>query len=171
MTAESALASMREDIDRLEAKGLVKPGFIRRRRSEVDAIEEELQRLTRELERLKEATGQLLQERLEADQLTGRLANYITTLGFSFDRVLTDPDPNATEVYHRAAGQVLQARRANRTRGINLPPESAATKLQLLQRADAAIWEARLHFKLQRSAARTGINLPPHGQEEQQAAA
>lgn len=42
MTADQALSSIREDIDALEAKQVVKPGHIRRRRAEVAAIEREL---------------------------------------------------------------------------------------------------------------------------------
>lgn len=73
MTAPEAIASMREDLARLEtrnkdAKNPLKPGFFRRREAEIDAVQEELDMAEGEL---KKAQGELA----DAVRLLDRMRN------------------------------------------------------------------------------------------------
>lgn len=116
MTATEAIASMREDIARLEAKNLgLKPGFFARRRAEVDAIERELASLQAMVDRAEFAEADTLRQAKESDLRTGILANVLQILGFSPWRHLRAPIEHADD-YARAAAMVMeQAKAAGRS--------------------------------------------------------
>lgn len=60
------LAAMREDLDRLERSGRVKPYFITKRRQQIEAIDRELSRLDMENAELRHQITVIIQERDQA---------------------------------------------------------------------------------------------------------
>jgi hypothetical protein len=110
MTAAEAIASIREDIDRLEAKDLVKPGYIKRKRSEVAAIERELFEQEYRIAQAERTVAQQATEISNAELRIGMLANVLSILGH-------DPMPhirrslaNNPDVYYDAAVYVDELR-------------------------------------------------------------
>lgn len=141
MTAAEALASMREDIDALEAKNVVKPGHIRRRRAEVEAIADELESMQKAMFDLSEANDRL--QRMvdhEALQL-GMLANMLTILGIPWERRLAAANEHEAEVMRRAA-RIACAHNPRNTPDHNTP------KWTLLAAMRNAILAARIELQL-----------------------
>lgn len=141
MTAAQAIASIREDIGRLEAKNLVKPGFIHRKRREADAIAAELETMEREIEQLKRSANQLEEENRETDLRLGMLANVLNMAGIDPMVHLRRPLGNNPDIYYQASVFVEAIRRhsglLNRFRNYTIA--------QLKDIISHAIWTARLH--------------------------
>lgn len=152
MNAAQALHSIRQDIDELERKNVVKPGHIRRRRAEADAIADELRDLHAQL--LQAANKQQALEReLEAEGLRlGMLANMLTILGIPWERRLASCTEHEAEVMRRAA---RIASEHNRNAADHNTPKWA---LQAALRN--AILAARMELQL------ATITPHIHGQEE-----
>lgn len=138
MTAAEALSSIREDIDRLEARDLVKPGHIRRRRAEVDAIARELAMLRDELAAAMARIASNAKAQREADLRIGMLANVMLMIGIDPIPHLRRPTTEA-ETYNMAARFVLALRRQHRHRW---PNYTRAEQMELVQ---GALITARLH--------------------------
>lgn len=143
MTAAEALASIREDIDRLEAKGLnLKPGFFRRKRDEADAIANELQDLREQVKRSQQEREEAQAELRDQHLRVGMLANTITILGFPIAQHMNAPLEDA-DIYHEAAAMVCQQRR-DAPQGPNRLPQQTS-KAALMDLLTNALWWARLN--------------------------
>lgn len=166
MTAAQALASIREDIDRLEAKDLVKPGYIMRKRREVDAIERELAAQAQAVQALEQAKATQEEQHRETDLRLGMLANVLSMAGLNPMLHLRRPLGDNPDVYHDAAEFVHELRRAGGL--INKPYRY--THAQLLDLVNHAIWAARVH---RRTAPGVPINAKDflHASEEESTSA
>ncbi len=158
MTAEQAIASIREDIDYLEAKKLVKPGHIRRRRSEVDAIAQELLAHDAQLFQAEARIADLEQAHQKDALRLGMLANMLTVLGFAWERRIGIANEHEAEVMLRAA-RIACEHNVNRSDGFT-------PKWKLDHAFNAATLAARIEIALERIAHHTPA---PH--EEEKAAA
>lgn len=141
MNAAQALASIREDIDRLEAKDLVKPGFIRRKREEADAIEEELSNITTEVEQLKQQLHKLQKEHRDTDLRLGMLANVLSMAGLDPMIHLRRPLANNPDIYYHAARFVAAIR--SQAGLCNRIPDWTLGEIKDI--VAHAIWTARIH--------------------------
>lgn len=171
MTASEALASIREDIARL-AKRTVKPGFIRRKHAEVDAITEELDRLQKEVDRLNALIVHQDKAHRESDLRVGMLANVLSILGFNPMVHLRRPIENA-DVYYRAAEYVA---RQERERDFGKPERLHIhrTWVQMKDLLINALWWARLDIATERIDAALPQHMKTNAtkeEEEHQAAA
>lgn len=156
MTAHEAIASIREDIDRLEKKNLVKPGHIRRRRAELAAITDELRALASELMNAQQSIDQIQREsKLDAFR-TGILANMLTILGIPWDRRIAYANEHEADVMERAA-RIASAHNVNAA-------DSTTPKWKMLEAMRAAILSARLEIALEQSLPIITTN----GKEEQE---
>lgn len=147
MTAAEAIASIREDIAALEAKNLpsLRPGFFRRRRAEVDAIDAELATQAATIERLKEECSAMLEQQCETDLRLGMLANVLSILGFDPMVHLRRPLADEPDVYHDAAALVYEHRRAA---GLSNRTQNHRTVGDLRDILINALWTARLERRL-----------------------
>lgn len=149
-----AIASMREDIDALEAKNVVKPGHIRRRRNEVEAIECELHRLRELADSLEDQVARLNDELREQGLRLGMLANMLTMLGVPWEQRMATADAHEAEVMRRAARISIE-----NNRGI---PDHYATKWTMLRAMRNAIMAARIELALEQLP-----TLAHHGKAEE----
>jgi len=169
MTAAQALANLTTDLNELEARGSVRPGYIAARRREHQAIATELAKLQQEVERLKEACNQEHERALESDLRMGMLANVLTILGFDPMRHLRRPLYAETytnpDVYQLAAQQVVEN---DRTQGIAHIMHLWRFRHQhvwhLQELLNHALWHARLTIMLR------PFQQLLHGKQERKAA-
>jgi hypothetical protein len=150
MTADQAIASMWEDIARLEAKDLVKPNYIQRKKDEVDAIVDEITALGAKIQQLEKELEKKKEAQQESDLRIGMLANVLTMVGLDPLVHLRRPISNA-EVYRRAAEYVCWVESEHRKR---LPgkmpfytdPYEGRTLRQQKEIIANATWWARLQI-------------------------
>lgn len=141
MTAAQALASIREDIDRLEAKDLVKPGFIRRKRAEADAIEDEMSIMAMEIGHLKEKYQEVQQQQRETELRLGMLANVLSMAGLDPMLHLRRPIGTNPDIYYHAARFVAAIR--SQAGLCNRIPQWTLGDIKDI--VAHAIWTARIH--------------------------
>lgn len=101
MTAAQALAELAQDNDELEARGTVRPGYIRRRREQLQAIEAELKAKEQEVAKERARANTLGTEAMDALERVELLGTAIFLMGMDpvphLNRPLTD-----LPVYRRA---------------------------------------------------------------------
>lgn len=108
MTATEALQSICEDIERLEAKQLLPPGIIRRRRAEAKAIADELAAHAMHLQAEQQKAEELRTSLNEARTRAAMLAHMLVIYDIR-PHPLTEPLHMADQ-YARAARLVLRLR-------------------------------------------------------------
>lgn len=153
MNALEAITHLRTDLNELEARGTARPGYIRAKRTWIDAVEHQLNRQQEELAKLKERCNAEHELRLEAELRTGMLANVLTILGFDpmvhLRRPLYGHSYTNPEVYQLAAQMVCEQ---DKSLGIHDRMHEWKYRNRMLSSLDSilkhALWSARLAIML-----------------------
>jgi len=140
MTAEQAISSIREDIAALDRKNLVKPGHIRRRTAEVDAIVHELAAHEAHLARMEARIADIEREGERDRLILGMLANMLTILGFPWQNRARHLNAEEAEIMCRAAA--IAAKQNININDANTPKWRLHESLQL------ALMAARMERRL-----------------------
>ncbi|HNA32559.1 MAG TPA: hypothetical protein PL010_12115 [Flavobacteriales bacterium] len=140
MTAEQAISSIREDIAALDRKNLVKPGHIRRRTAEVDAIVHALADYEAHQFRLEARIADIEREGERDRLILGMLANMLTILGFPWQSRARYLNADEAAIMSRAAAIAAE-------QNINIS-DANTPKWRLRETLQLALIAARMERRL-----------------------
>lgn len=159
MTAYEAITSIREDIDRLERKQVVKPGHIARRRAEVAAIENELHAMQTAVDRVEFAQADAQRAQRNAEEQYQRLRQWCEIYGMDLHQFDSMP-PSWQRHLPRAVITAHQVRIAD-----GLHDEHGVRFARAYRNPDAFAYHVlsatALEHDLRNLCQRTGMPLPP----------